>query len=82
MRIIAEDDTFCNYMIYLNDRHVKTALAADDEEGWVEVLDVAAMAPLDLTSNQEFVDGDHGETEPMEMPIKRLVGSVAIVKFR
>jgi hypothetical protein len=36
---------FDRTFIYLNNRWCRGVLAADDEEGWVEILDITAMSP-------------------------------------
>ena len=63
-------------LIKLNNRRIN-CIAADDEEGWVEIVDISAMAPLDLSSDLSASNDDKNllATKPK---IKRLEGSVTI----
>lgn len=39
-----------NTLVYLDGKMMKSYVAANDEEGWIDIVDIASMAPLDLTS--------------------------------
>jgi hypothetical protein len=54
MRICATDPEGPFYHVYLNGKHVPHAVAADDEEGWVDVIDAKAMAPLIQVDTQKI----------------------------
>lgn len=63
-------------IVYLNDKLIRTLVAFNEEEGWVEIPDISAMAPLDLDSSID-------DTMPEEwkcIPVKRLYGNVRVVK--
>ena len=65
------------YVVYLNNRIILTAVAANDEEGWVDILDPLAMAPLD-TTNSEITAGDEDLNPWTQIPTKRKFGKVEI----
>jgi hypothetical protein len=63
-------------VVLLNGKIVKTALLASVEEGWVEIPDIASMAPLDTQVSSEIGEN---EVEPLEeLKTKRLFGKVEI----
>ncbi len=63
-------------VVLLNGKIVRTALEADSDEGWVEIPDIAAMAPLDTQTSSEV--GDSGLEVQEELKRKRLHGKVEI----
>ena len=65
-----------NAVVLLNGKIVRTALVADSDEGWVEIPDIAAMAPLNTQKSSEVGD-DVVETHE-ELKKKRLHGKVEI----
>ena len=66
------------YIVYLNDKLICTCVGASEEEGWVDIPDIAAMAPLDLENNSDLNEPDPWE----EPPIKRLFGAVKIKQLK
>jgi len=63
-------------VVLLNGKIVKTALVADSDEGWVEIPDISAMAPLNLQTSSEV--GDNSLEVQEELKRKRLHGKVEI----
>ena len=63
-------------VVLLNGKIIKTALMADDDEGWVEILDITAMAPLNTQASAE-VGEDYPEVQE-ELKRKKLYGKVEI----
>ncbi len=63
-------------VVLLNGKIVKTALLADEEEGWVEIPDITAMVPLDTQASLEM--GDEDSVEAQELKTKRLYGKVEV----
>lgn len=77
MRIDSTHPDFEKAIIRLNDKIIKTAIRADDEEGWVEIPDISSMAPLKdipLDLSEQPDDLDKWE----EVPTKILSGKVEI----
>ena len=81
MKITQEHPDFTATLVYLDGRLLKTCISADDSEGWVEVLDIAAMSPLD----ENVVETTESEKEvisPWErLPTKRRWGKVEFKKI-
>lgn len=74
MLINAED----GYLIFLNKRLVKHAIRADTEEGWIEIPDIAAVAPPNLTK-KKVVAGKDPQPAPTQFPIKKIYGKVEVL---
>ena len=70
-----------SYTVWLNDRLIITAVAADEEEGWVEIIDPEAMAPLDLSDNGVAAVGNETDEGWDTIPTKRLTGKVELRKI-
>tara|TARA_Y100000310_G_scaffold342463_1_gene445859 strand:+ start:11319 stop:11600 length:282 start_codon:yes stop_codon:yes gene_type:complete len=90
MRLTVDHPDAHKAVIKLNGRPVE-CVAADDDEGWVDVIDLAAMVDMDLDNETEIdldVDDlgaydDDGapvfeEGEGMEVATKRRYGKVEI----
>ena len=76
MRIDKTDPRFSEYVVLLNGRPIQ-AVEADDEEGWVDIIDISALAPL--LNDSSDVDPEELEPTPAaEIPLKRLMGQVEI----
>lgn len=67
-----------NLVIFLDGKIIKTAIAVDTVEGWVEIPDLMKLAPLKETSDIPFEESP-SET-PNEIPTKRLFGKVQVAK--
>lgn len=66
------------WIVELDGKIIRTAIEADDEEGWVVIPDIKALAPLD----EEKEDVDFDDPPPFEeAPVKKLYGEVKIRKF-
>jgi len=77
MRIVIDESP--NFLIVLlNNKHIRTAISADEEEGWVEILDISQMAPLRDVSDKP---SEPGLTigEEVGIKTKKLYGDVRIV---
>ena len=61
MRITKDDTDLGKYVISLNNRLVRYAVAADEEEGWVDVANPGAIAPPVFTGTKEEWDRLHKE---------------------
>lgn len=81
MRLTINDPKNADYAVLLNNRPI-CAVAADDQEGWVDIVDLAALAP-DIASLDESDEpgGADDTAEWAEVPIKRLTGDVVIKKL-
>lgn len=90
MRLTQDHPNFANIAVLLNGRLCRSVLAADDEEGWVEVPDLAAMTP-----SPEEIEGegfgfkndstaeDSMEVEPWEeIPTLRKTGKVEFISMK
>lgn len=75
MRITADHPKFNQTVILLNNKWCRGALAADDDEGWVEVVDISAMAPLDLEEDASSALDDD-EVAFTELKTKKVYGTV------
>lgn len=82
MRLTINDPNNDQYVVLLNNRVIR-AVAADDAEGWVDIVDVAAMAPPAPTVGQcdPARTNDVATDQWEEIPLKRLVGEVTIRKI-
>ena len=71
-----------NVVVFLNDKPVKHYICAKDgAEGWVEILDLAAMAPIDENpgSNETAwaeVDSTEDESEWAPLKTRKITGKV------
>ena len=63
MRLTQDHPDFDNTIVILDGRPCKCVLAADDEEGWVDVPDLAAMTPQPVQLDEDKI-GFEEETEP------------------
>jgi len=81
MRITSSDLDFSVTLVFLDGKWVRGALAADDEEGWVEVPDLAAMAPLEENMNNERKTGEIGVSEWEEIKVMRKTGLVTFKRI-
>jgi len=73
MRIDKSSPGFDNVIIIVDDRWCREALAADDEEGWVEILDIKSMAPLEADSTPIKINDSiymEGGEYPEAIPLK------------
>lgn len=63
-------------IVFLDDKVCVTAMAADDVEGWVEVVDLAAYAPpigtIDETIKPENIDSMKTYTKEIEDTLAEL----------
>lgn len=77
MQLKATDTQGKNYRVYLDGKYVQYALAADDIENWVEVMDtqfIGMIAPIANESssvNEVFLD-------EIEIKTKKLYGKVEL----
>jgi len=77
MEISHKEKNFDDFAIFLNGRLIRTPLAANDIEGWVDVLDIAAMSPpLFPEENSD----KPWEKKKSSLISKRRYGEVKIVK--
>lgn len=67
-------------IVYLNGRIIQTVMSANEEEGWVEIVDVAKMAPL-TTEEADLILDDGTLQEWDVVPTKRLYGEVKIISI-
>ena len=81
MKIDNSHPDFENTICLLNDKWIRAAIAADDVEGWVDILDLQAMAPpidnsstIDPLATGEIIDNW------TEVKLKRLYGKVEFRK--
>jgi hypothetical protein len=69
--------------VYLNGKFVPIAVAADEDEGWVDIWDIDKMAPLELEDSELVpveTDEDPNSLPPLqEVPVRRLFGKVELV---
>jgi hypothetical protein len=80
MQITQDHPDFTKVVVFLDNKVCFTVIAASEEEGWVDIVDIAAAAPLDL-SEDEAATIDDGEPTPwQEFPVKRKYGKVEIRK--
>lgn len=85
MRIDQSHPDFDKKIILLNGKFCRIALAADDVEGWVEMPDLAALAPLpeDLKATEnfdtDFAPGSEEVREWEEIKVLRKLGKVEII---
>ncbi len=79
MFIKATDPFAKDYRVHLDGRVARYAMAANEEEGWIEVLDnhfIGMIAPMDSESQV-----GEGLPEPVELKTKKLYGKVKIERI-
>lgn len=87
MKISQDHPEFDKKVILLDGRVVLTALAADEEEGWVEIPDLFSLAPLpeDLESDEgfdtDFAPGGEEVAEWEEIKTIKKFGKVEIISL-
>jgi hypothetical protein len=80
MQITQDHPDFDKTIIFLDNRVCPIAIAANEEEGWVDIMDITNMAPLDL-SKEKAATLDSSEPEVWtEIPTIRKYGKVEIKK--
>ena len=84
MRVNASDPSSVGYVVYMNGRLCPAALAADDIEGWIEVVDVSKLAPLDLEAEtaEEDIKEEAAYSIPTVIATKKIYGKVEIRKVK
>lgn len=83
MRLTINDPNNDQYVVLLNNRPIRV-VAADDEEGWVDIVDIAAVATPVWDLDDDEMDQPNEETDTAEweeVPLKRLHGKVEIRKI-
>lgn len=70
------------HVVIFNGKPLKHYIVADDVEGYIEIIDVPTMAPIDLETYDDEIDLDE-ETVPTFTPMasKRIYGEVQIRKL-
>lgn len=64
-------------IVLLNGKPVKSWISAKDgEDGWIEIVDITALAPLDKNPGEPGNAGDHEVDVAVEMPTKKINGHV------
>jgi len=89
MRITKRDLETGNYVVFFEDRPLRTVMAADDEEGWVEIPDLRSLAPINLKKNDPVARHPMDKTGEVEfaeygweeIPVLRKQGKVEIRKI-
>ena len=94
MRITVDHPDADKAIIKLNDRPLMSWVSADNEEGWVEIVDLAAMVDMDLDNETDLdIDVDdeveHAydeqgnpvfeEGQGMEVQTKKRYGKIEII---
>jgi hypothetical protein len=74
MRLSPDHPDFETTLVFFNDKLCKVFIAADDEEGWIELPDIKAMSPLKTTEDSLEEESELQEWE--EIPIIRKTGKV------
>lgn len=75
-------DLVADYLVFLDNKWIRSAVAANEEEGWVDILDLANMAPLDIEIREEHFNPDNDEIPEIreEFPTIRKFGRVVVKK--
>lgn len=82
MRLTADHPDLETTLVFLNDKLCKMFVAADDSEGWVDIPDLAAMAPLDMSEFGAAKPEQEDQVEQWEeVPVKRIFGEVRFQKL-
>lgn len=84
MRISIDNPKSAWCRVYLNDKEVKIAVAADDEEGWVDIIDLSVLGPKneegfdlkDIYKESGYFSSQTADFTPGSLPKKRLNGYV------
>ena len=80
MQITQDHPDFEKIIVFLDNKVCLTVVAASEEEGWVDILDIAAVAPLDLSKEGASKPEDGEPTPWLEFPVMRKYGKVEIKK--
>jgi len=67
-------------VVLFNDKPLSHYVAACDDEGWIEVIDPAAMAPLDTEDEGELTAED-AEGAWVPLKTKKIFGKVELRKI-
>ena len=84
MRLFDDHPERDKYLVFLDGKYMTGIVAADDEEGWVDVLDPSALAkfpfpPIKKDSDVPVMGEEISEWE--EIPTTRKEGKVVFVKL-
>jgi hypothetical protein len=79
MHLGPDDPRWDKVIVLLNGRPARGAIAADTEEGWVEIYDIASMAPLDLSEEAATEALEDVSEVPVEVKTKKIYGVVSIL---
>lgn len=78
MYLSQDHPDFERAIVFLNGK-LCSVVAANEEEGWVDIIDIQSMAPLDLTEQGAAKPGQEEDlNEWEELPLKRVHGKVSI----
>ena len=84
MKIVEDYPEFEKFLVFLDGTYCRGVLAADDEEGWVDVMDFQSLVFPPLPDSQEDFDKP-GEEEKIEewkqMNVIRKTGKVTFKKL-
>jgi len=80
MKLINSDVDFDKYLIFLNNKLCRLAVAANDEEGWIDTWDIKAAAPIE--ENNGDVGNSSDVTVRESMPLIRKYGKVRFKKIK
>ena len=82
MYLTADSKEATNIIVFLNGKPIVSYIAAEEgKEGWVEIVDIASMAPLDLEEDNVAGDEEDLEVEFSELKTKKLYGEVEFKKL-
>ena len=84
MRIAEDYPEFEKFLVFLDGAYCRGVLAADDEEGWVEVMDFQSLVFPTLPACLKDFDepGEEGKVEEWkEMDVIRKTGKVTFKKL-
>ena len=43
-----------NYLVFFNNKKIVYYISADDEEGWIEIVDINKMSPLENKTPEQW----------------------------
>ena len=85
MYIVANSSEGSQTAVFFNNKICRFVIAANDEEGWIEVVDTSNLNVIDETTGDiiesDTVKEDDLPTQWERIPTKRLYGKVEFTKL-
>ena len=79
MQIKINEDNLNKYQVLLNGRESRMPImAANEEEGWIEIVDISVLAPIDFKAKTTPENDSEPDAQDSTSATKKIFGKVEI----